>query len=433
MKSKLIKGIIVCLVVVGIGIGGYYGYSKYVKSKTTVSAVSYMKVTAKNMDMKVNVQGTGSAFAATSKDIMVNNSGIIKDLNVNVGDKVKKGDKLFFVDSDQLTQNLSKAESNLEKQKLQSSKAKTEDDIAMQNLAVNDAQNEVNYALDAINKMTVTSPIDGVVVAKNNINGDSAQSGKAVLTVADTTSMKIKVAIDELDIDKVKVGQKAEIKFDALKDKVFEGTVEDISQVGNSSNNVTTYDVTVGIKNPTNIKIGMNANVNILVQNKANALVIPAEALIERNGNKYVMIPSSGNSTDSSKASDSNSNNGGFQNSQSSGETGTNKRQYGSGTQGSYGQASGSGRNSSRFMTSGAGKLVQIKTGLENENYIEVLEGVTEGEEILVQLPQASSTSNTNNRSGFGGGLGGNFGGGFGGAGAGMGEGRTQRSNNSQK
>lgn len=433
MKSKLIKGIIVCLVVVGIGIGGYYGYSKYVKSKTTVSAVSYMKVTAKNMDMKVNVQGTGSAFAATSKDIMVNNSGIIKDLNVNIGDKVKKGDKLFFVDSDQLTQNLSKAESNLEKQKLQLSKAKTEDDIAMQNLAVNDAQNEVNYALDAINKMTVTSPIDGVVVAKNNINGDTSQAGKAVLTVADTTSMKIKVAIDELDIDKVKVGQKAEIKFDALKDKVFEGTVEDISQVGNSSNNVTTYDVTVGIKNPTNIKIGMNANVNILVQNKANALVIPAEALIERNGNKYVMLPNSGNSTDSSKASDSNSNNGGFQNSQSNGETGTNKRQYGSGTQGAYGQASGSGRNSSRFMTSGAGKLVQIKTGLENENYIEVLEGVTAGEEILVQLPQASSTSNTNNRSGFGGGLGGNLGGGFSGAGAGMGAGRTQRSNNSEK
>ncbi|WP_027622996.1 efflux RND transporter periplasmic adaptor subunit [Clostridium lundense] len=433
MKSKLIKGIIICLVVVGIGVGGYYGYRKYASSKVTASAVSYMKVSAKNMDMKVNVQGTGSAFATVSKDIITNNNGTIKDLNVNVGDKVKKGDKLFFVDSDQLTQNLSKAESNLEKQKLQLSKAKTSDDIAMQNLAIDDAQNEVNYAMDAINKMTVTSPIDGVVVAKNNVNGDTAQSGKAILTVADTTSMKIKVAVDELDIDKVKLGQKAEIKFDAIKDKVFEGTVEYISQVGNSSNNVTTYDVTVGIKDPTNIKIGMNANVNILVQSKANALVIPAEALIEKNGNKYVMVASGSNGTDNSKASDSNSSNVGFQNSQSNGEAGTNRRQSGSGAQGAYGQASGSGRNSSRFMTSGGGKLVQIKTGLENENYIEVLEGVTEGEQLLVQLPQASSTNTMNNRSNFGGGLGGSFGGGLNGAGAGMGSGRTQRSNNSEK
>ncbi|MBC2397837.1 hypothetical protein HGG79_08625 [Clostridium tetanomorphum] len=115
--------------------------------------------------------------------------------------------------------------------------------------------------------------------------------------------------------------------MDAIKDKVFEGTVEYISQVGNSSNNVTTYDVTVGIKNPTNIKIGMNSNVNILVQSKVNALVIPAEALIKKNENKYVMVASSENNTGSSKASDNNSSNKEAKDSQSNEETETNKRQ----------------------------------------------------------------------------------------------------------
>jgi HlyD family secretion protein len=49
-------------------------------------------------------------------------------------------------------------------------------------------------------------------------------------------------------------------------------------------------------------------------------------------------------------------------------------------------------------LASGSGKLTAIKTGLETENYIEVTEGLTEGEKVLVQLPQTSSTASTNNK-----------------------------------
>lgn len=410
MKKTIIKLIVAFIVVGALGGGGYYGYKKYKESKTTASNTSYMTVFARKMNMQVNIQGTGSVYAAVSKDISANNSGEIQSLNVKVGDTIKKGTKICTVYNDQLQQDISKAQNNLEKQQLQLSKSKTADDTSIQDLAINDAQRELNYAIEQRNKMTLTSPIDGMVTVVNNTTGDSVQPGKAIVSVIDTNSLKIKVAVDELDISKVKVGQTAEIKFGAIKDKVYEGSVEEISQIGNNSNNVTTYDVVVSIKNPADIKLGMNANVNILVDSKENALTIPAEALIERNGNKYVMVANSDGSASTSSENTSN----GDQSTRASRSQASGSSRYAMNQQGQNRQG-GNASNYTGAALSGSGKLVEIKTGLENENYIEVTEGLTEGQKILVPLSKTTSTSNTNMRSGFGGGMGGSFSGSFGG------------------
>lgn len=445
MKKTLIKVLIACLIVGGVGAGGYYGYTKYKASKTTVAAVQYINTTAKKMNLQVTIQGTGSVYAAVSKDVSANNNGDIKDLSLKVGDTVKKGAKICVVTSDQLQQNVNKASNNVQKQNLQLAKAKTEDEITLQNLAISDAQNDLNNAIAQRDKMTVTSPVDGIVIAKNNDNGDTVQASKAILTVVDPTSYKIKVAVDELDIAKVKQGQKAEIKFGAIKDKTYEGTVDTIAQTGTTSNNVTTYDVVVSIKDSSGIKLGMNANVSIQVENKENALVIPTEALVERNGSKYVMVANSDGTNTSSnqstqksaeaKAPSDGQNNGANQNSNGQAASGS-KVGNGQNTQNSQGRSTSgqknqngqSSRNASGYTGtaySGQGKLVQIKTGIENENYIEVTEGLTEGEKVLIALPQVNSNSNNNNmKNNLGGGMGnfGNFGG--------QGNARTQSSGN---
>lgn len=429
MKSKLVKALIACLIIGVVATGGYYGYNKYTSAKSSSAAVQYMTLTARKMNMQVTVQGTGSAYAAVTKDVLPNNSGVIKNLNVKVGDTVKAGDTLFTVDSDDLRQNVSKAQNNLDKQKLSLSNAKNDNEIASINLAITDAQNQLNYANDQLNKMTVTAPIGGIVTAVNNSSGDNVQQGKAALTIVDPSSMKIKVAVDELDIAKIKLGQKTELKFDAIKDKVYEGAVESIAQTGTSSNNVTTYDVVVSITDSTNIKIGMNANVSISVESKENALTISSQALIERNGKKYVMVPSSDSSTSGTNTS---------KNNQSGTEAGQNQvgsnGNQGNGSQGGNNQ-SGSGRRNRTGQGgnfggsfSGSTKLVEIKTGLENENNVEVLEGITEGQKILVAMPKISSGSSTNSRNGMNGGFGGMSGGFGGGFSGGMG-GRSQGGN----
>lgn len=425
MKKALIKGLILCVIIAGVGVGGYYGYNKYKASKTTVTANSYITLTATKRNIQVSIQGTGSVFAAVSKDIVASNNGTLSGLSVNLGDSVKKGVVLCNVNSDQLQQAVDKANDNLQKLQLQLASAKTEQDIAMQNLGIDSAQRDLNTAIAQRDAMTLTSPIDGVIIAKNYNNGDDIPSGKAVLSVIDPTSMKIKVAVDELDIAKVAVGQSASITFGAIKDKTFQGTVETISPTGTTSNNVTTYDVTVSLKDTTGVKLGMNANVNILTASKDNALVIPAEALVERNNRKYVMIPSS--SSTSTTNTSSNQNNTYASNSNSNSNSTNSNSSGNSGTGKSYRNGNGGPQG---YALSSAGRLVEIKTGLENENYIEVTDGITEGQKLLVQLPKTSTSTNTNSmRSSFGGGFGGSYGG-FGGGNSGN---RTQSQSNNGK
>jgi len=255
-----------------------------------------------------------------------------------------------------------------------------------------DAQSQYATAADQVNKMTVTSPIDGVITQAANVNGDALQSGKTVLTIIDSASIKVKVAVDEMDIDKVVIGQKTQIKFDAVSDQTYEGTVESIAQTGTSSNNVTTYDVVVTVTNPSNIKVGMNANVTILIASKDDALTVPTEALVSKDGNEYVMVANSASTSDSS-----------------SNKTNTS-------TSSKSGQASRTGG-----AYSGGGQLVQVKTGLQNENFVEILDGLTEGENVLITLPKTSTTTSTANKSSFGGSS-------FGGAGGASGGNSGQRS-----
>lgn len=423
MKKKFLKVIIAVAVAAAIITGGYYGYKKFVPSKQVASQKTYITQAAKKMNIEVKIQGTGAVFADESKDIVPNNAGTIKNLNVQVGDAVKKGQALFTAYSDDVVNSLSKAQTNLQKSQLSLANSKSDTDTAMNTIAVTDAQNSVNQAQNAINNMQVYSPIDGVVVTKNNSNGDSAAQGKAVITVVNMNSLRVKVSVDELEINKVKVGQKAQIKLDAVKDKTFTGSVLSIAQTGNSSNNVTTYDVVVSIDNPENIKLGMNANVSIVSDSKDNALVIPQEAIIDRNGEKYVMIPTSSTSAGSTTSSyNANSNksqssqwnqqsSSNSSNNTNSGSSSNQNRRNRTGAQGSYG---GSGFAGMGYT--GGGKLVKVTIGLENENYVEILEGLKEGDKVMISLPQVSSS--TNQKSSFGGnsGLGGSSLGGFGGS-----------------
>lgn len=418
MKRKLFKGIAIGLIVIVVAFGGLYGYDALFGKKASASSVQYYTVSTRRMNLETSVQGTGAAFAAVTKDVLPNNSGTLEGLSVKVGDSVTAGQKLFTADSDQLRSSVTTAKDNLTKQEITLSSdedtQKVDDNkVAMDKLSVSDAEAQLNDAAEQLDNMTVKAPISGIVTAVNNGDGDNIQSGSAVLTIVDMSSLKIKVSVDELDIDKIQTGQKAQITFDAVQGKTFDGSVESISQTGTASNNVTTYDVVVSIDDPSGIKLGMNGNVNILVEDKENALVIPAEALIEMNGQDYVRVPN----TDSASTGIQ----GQAENAQAAGQNSGNA-------------------NSRASLTSDGGKLMAVKIGLQTENYIEVTEGLTDGQEILVQLPQADSTNNntTAARNSYSGGFGSVMAGGFGGAGGyrmqtgGSGGARTQGGNGSR-
>lgn len=413
--NKKAKAAIIVLIILVVSAGGFYGYKKYKSSKTATSNSMYIVETAKKGNIDVTVSATGTAFASTSKDIVANNSGEIRNLIVNEGDSLTKGTAMFQVYSDQIVQQVNSASSNLKKQELQLSELESQgsnsnstqnnqsmannsnktqtstDNIDLQKLAVEDAETSLSNAKQQYNDMTVTAPFNGAVTVVNNANGDDIQPGKAVLTIIDPKSVKVKAEVDELDISKVKAGQTVDVTFNAIEGKTFKGTVETIGDVGNTTNNVTTYDVVVGLSDITGIKLGMTANLSINVASKSNVLLVPTEAITETNGKKYVMVETETSASASGTSQQSGSWSGSSQNSSSN-----------SGTSQQGGNLSGSNRMRRNF-TNTPGRLTEIQTGLINENYAEVQEGVNVGDKLLVTLPQTSTTTTTNSRSGFGG------------------------------
>lgn len=431
MKSKLIKAIIACVVVAILGTGGYFGYKNYFGKKTATTSTRYYSVAVTKMNLSETVQGTGAVYSGSTKDVTPNNNGTLSGLTVKAGDTVTAGQTLFTASSSDLTKAVTTAQNNLTKAQLSLSTDESADKVdankvAQDKITVSDAENQLTTAKAALNNITVTAPIGGLVTAVNNVNGDTVQAGKSVLTIQNMSSLNINVSVDELDINKIALNQKATIKFDAISDKTYNGTVASIAQTGTTSNSVTTYNVVVSISNPdSNIKLGMNGTATIAVQSKENALVIPAEALVETNGQKYVRVESTSTSSDNNNSGNTGSSNGSSGSSNSASTGGTNKDTSNS-SGNSQGQSSSTGgqgqnsRNGNGGISSSSGKLVAVKTGLETENYIEVTEGVKEGDKILVQLPQ-STTTNSNRNNGFGGmgqGMNGGMGGGPQGGGA---------------
>ena len=393
MKSKKIKAIIIGLVLIIISAGGYAGYNKFFKKTTTGTASKFFSSTVKTMNIAKTIQGTGAAYAGTTSSVAPNNDGTISGLTVKVGDTVSAAQKLFVCTSSDLTKDVTAATRKLTKAKVQlatdqsalttanaqlatdksadqvDSNKVTSDDKAVSEAtskisddtdSVTDATTELTDAKTAVANMTVKSHIDGLVTAVVSTNGSVGNRNEESLTVADMSTMKVKVAVDELDILSVEVGQKATIKFDALADKTFTGTVESTAQAGTTTNNITTYDVVVNVSTPTGIRLGMNANVTIAIQSKENAIVIPTEALVESNSKKYVRVE----------------------------DTTTSNRK----------------ENNKASSTESNSKLVEITTGIETEDYIEVTKGVTKGQSLIVQLPSSSSSSTQGGMGGVGGG-----------------------------
>ena len=135
---------------------------------------------------------------------------------------------------------------------------------------------------------TIVAPIDGIILSRNVEMGDAVSSilvmGSAatlVMTLGDTSEVYVKGKVDESDIGKVYLGQPARIRVETFKDKTFNGKVTKISPMGAEKDNVTTFEVRVSITNPGGeLKAEMTANAEIILDEHKNVLMIPEGAIL---------------------------------------------------------------------------------------------------------------------------------------------------------
>jgi HlyD family secretion protein len=165
--------------------------------------------------------------------------------------------------------------------------------VAQAAIARAEAQLEQQRAVVArseedLRNATITSPIDGVVLARDREVGDAVSSiltmgsgATLIMTLGDLAEVYVKGKVDESDIGKVYLGQPARITVESFKDQKFWGKVTKISPMGVEKDNVTTFEVRVSISNEAGkLMATMTANAEVLLEERKGVLVVPEGAII---------------------------------------------------------------------------------------------------------------------------------------------------------
>lgn len=144
--------------------------------------------------------------------------------------------------------------------------------------------------------------MDGLVLARDVEVGDAVSSilvlgsqATLVMTLGDVSEVYVRGKVDEADIGKVYLDQRARITVESFPDRKWEGKVTKISPMGVEKDNVTTFEVRVSIINPGgNLKANMTANAEIILEEKLGVLLIPESAVIyDKERNTFAELPDS--------------------------------------------------------------------------------------------------------------------------------------------
>jgi len=156
---------------------------------------------------------------------------------------------------------------------------------------VQQAQASLKQLEEQLGYTTIVAPMDGEILSRDVEIGDAVSSilvlgstATLVMTEGDTTQVYVQGKVDEADIAHVYMAQPARIKVESFRDRVFKGKVTKIAPLGVEKDNVTTFEVRVSIDNPGGeLKANMTANAEIILDEHKNTLTVPENAVIYDN------------------------------------------------------------------------------------------------------------------------------------------------------
>jgi HlyD family secretion protein len=283
-------------------------------------------------DVQVRVTEVGSVEPDVKVDVKSVLSGKVVELLVREGDRVKRGQVLARVEPDvnqarDLSQvknavseseiALSEAKATYERNKgllgqgllsaqagLESEtryrQAKAMNDAAMDKYRIVQESGVPIAAVSAgtIQRLNVTSPMDGVVIRRPVELGDtvmsgvsSFNSGTVLMTVADVNTMIIEAGINEVDIGKVHLEQPVKVSLDAYPKVKFAGKILRIAPAARLEEKVKVFDVEIAIEHQgAELRTGMTANIDIVGEKRAKVLTIPVEAIFKKDETEVVYV-----------------------------------------------------------------------------------------------------------------------------------------------
>ncbi|MEK7128634.1 MAG: HlyD family efflux transporter periplasmic adaptor subunit [Patescibacteria group bacterium] len=217
-------------------------------------------------------------------------------------------------------------------------------DIKSSELSLKQKENASQDAKDKLADYFIRAPFEGAIAKINIKKSDSVSAGAVVATLI-TKKQIAEISLNEVDVAKIKIGQKAEFAFDAVPDLKISGIVADIDTIGAVSQGVVTYIVKISFDaQDIRVKSGMSVSAEIITDEKRDVLVIPNSSVKSLPANSGV------------------------------GQTGKNYVEIFGGS-------------------SAVPSRVFVEVGLSNDSQSEIVSGIKEGDEIVVRtiLPSASA------------------------------------------
>jgi macrolide-specific efflux system membrane fusion protein len=325
------------LIAAAVLFGGYYMYTSAFSS---TKAPQYQTAQVEKGQIISTLSESGNVSSVNQVNITSPTDGVIQEVYVKNGDIVSAGDNLFKVRStatpaqqasayasylsaqnslnaaqakmNSLQETLFKANQSFVKDagtpnpdtadpkyiEERAAWLQAESDYKNQGTVIAQAQAALNsaaLAYQATKDSIVTAPIDGSIanfsaVSGSNVSASNANAtttstsstatGSTVLVIGDFSHLSVKASVSEVDIPKIKTGQKATITLDAFPDKTYVGRVDSLDTIGTSSSGVVTYTIYITfISPPANIHPGMTASVIIQIDKRNDVLMVPTAAV----------------------------------------------------------------------------------------------------------------------------------------------------------
>ena len=302
MKPTLKKTLIALIALAFVG-GGIFWYRSNV---ALAPEQRYKLQTLEKGDLTQMVSANGTLNPVVLVNVGTQVSGTVNKLYVDFNDKVEAGQPLLELDSSllaaqsrQTSANVINVNASLELARANESRMKSlfeQEYVSRQELdqavqARKSAEAQLAQARAAADKdrvnlayTTVRSPVSGIVVNRVVDLGQTVAASLQTPTLfqiaQDLSEMRIDTSFAEADIGRIKAGQKVRFTVDAFPSRTFEGEVQQIRLNATTLQNVVTYNVRVSLSNPEQILLpGMTAYVNIAVDYRQDALLVPNAAL----------------------------------------------------------------------------------------------------------------------------------------------------------
>ena len=445
-KSSWLKWLVVLII-----IGGVAGFFVWRHLNTADTGPQFQTQDVSRGDIIQGVTATGALAPVTNVTVGSQISGNIQKLYADWNTPVKMNQVVALLDpstykaavaqaegdlaSAQATMELNQIEANRDDQLFNAKLISASDhDTAIATLhqaqaAVKIKKAALDMAQVNLDRCTILSPVDGIVISRNVDIGQTvaaSMSAPTLFVIAnDLTKMQIDANVAEADVGGVETNQDVTFTVDAFPTRTFMGQVIQVRNAPTNYQNVVTYDTVIGVDNhDLKLKPGMTANVSIIIAERKDTLRVPNAALrfhppevlskdVKTNG----AVEASTNGPGAVAA-----------NGPGAGGPGTNRPGGGGGGGGRRGQGGAGG--------GGAGghahaehqpirtvyvmadkndptklKPVQVKVGISDGVYTEVTDGLNEGDQVVTGLNQPDSAAGGPSSNPFGGGRGGGGGG----------------------